>query len=467
MGRDDRTKLRVALIWPWSAQHQRAHDTFPIALGYLANSVDEHRFDLQILDCALDHLPPQSAGFKDVLLAIRPDVVGISWWSLNVPVVVETIRTIVSLAPETVICVGGPHATARGEKLIVSGEIDYVFHGEAEIGFGQLVEAIDHCRGTPADDDLRRIPGLIYRDSQHKVRKTDRVCVPDLDSLGTIDYRRLRLEEYHRQGYCYGAKLHKEAKRSAPIITTRGCPYRCAFCMGPAMSGQTIRRHSIAHITGVVKLLYGEFGVRYISITDDNFTMDAGWAEEVCEAIIDLNLPDLSMGTPNGVRMERMTESLARAMQRAGWKEVIIAPESGSPNTLRAMHKQLDLNVVPKVVDLFHRVGIKVTAFFIIGYPNETLADIALTEKFIFENDFDFVGISIFQPLPGTPIFHELVAEGRIPDTFVPGHYQEVTFQPAHLAKKTVCDEYNRIWNAYRTFKGLPIKNRNIASIRD
>jgi radical SAM superfamily enzyme YgiQ (UPF0313 family) len=232
------------------------------------------------------------------------------------------------------------------------------------------------------------------------------------------------------------------------------------------MAGRKVRRHSVGQITGVIRSLYHEYGVRYISIVDDNFTMHVRWAEEVCNAIAALGLPDLTLGTPNGIRMEPMTQGLAAAMARAGWKEVLIAPESGSPRTLREMRKQLDLGIVPGVVDLFHRVGIKVSAFFIIGYPGETMDDIAMTERFMFENRFDFCGISIFQPLPGTAIFQTLVSQRRIPENFVPGHYQQVTFQPAQIDKQTLCDEYNRLWNAYRESKGLPIKNRRIATVR-
>jgi radical SAM superfamily enzyme YgiQ (UPF0313 family) len=462
----DEMKRGIVLIWPWSAQHARTHETFPIGLGYLANAIDPRRFDVTVQDCALDDLHPDGVAFREALSAIRPDIVGISCWSLNVPVIEKTIRAVKSLYPQSVLCLGGPHATARGEALILDQDVDYVFHGEAEIGFRQLVEAIQDCNGRPADAVLARIPGLIYRDAGRQVKKNSRLCLPDLDTLGAIDYRRLRLNEYHKQGYSYGAKLNKEQKLSAPIITTRGCPYTCTFCMGPLAAGRKVRRHSIEQITGAVNLLYHQYGVRYISIVDDNFTMHVRWAEDVCNAIIALGLPDLTMGTPNGIRMEQMTESLAAAMARAGWKEVLIAPESGSPRTLLEMRKQLDLSIVPGVVDLFHRVGIEVSAFFIIGYPSETMEDIAMTERFIFENRFDFCGISIFQPLPGTSIFQTLVSEGRIPDTFVPGHYQEVTFQPAHIDKQTLCDEYNRLWNAYRESRGLPIKNRRVATIR-
>ncbi len=460
-------KRNVLLIWPWSQQHQRTNELFPIGIGYIASNIDKDRFSVNILDCALDDIDPDSASFREKLLSLKPMAVGISWWSLNTPVVEKTIKAVRASLGDVIICVGGPHATACGDGIIRSGFVDYVFYGEAEIGFSQLLAAIDENDGMPDISVIEHINGLIYRDRNGIVRKTPQSFVEDLDKIGRIDYNLMRLEEYHKLGYYYGGKLIKGADPSAPIITTRGCPYQCDFCLGPKMNGRKIRRHSIDHIIESIKLLYSELGVRYITIADDNFTMDTKWAEAVCNAIVELKFTDLKIGTPNGIRMSKMNEKLARAMKSAGWKEVMIAPESGSPKTLRAMKKQLDLKIVPRVIEMFHRFDIKVTGFFIIGYPGETLQDIALTEKFIFENDFDFVGISIFQPLPGTSVYNRLIQEGQIPRGFIPGHYQEVTFKHRSIERETLRDEYNRIWNLYRQRKNLAIKNRNIATIRE
>jgi radical SAM superfamily enzyme YgiQ (UPF0313 family) len=131
------------------------------------------------------------------------------------------------------------------------------------------------------------------------------------------------------------------------------------------------------------------------------------------------------------------------------------------------MDKPVDLARIPEFLSLFHNVGLQVSAFFIIGYPEETLEDIALTRQFILDNAFDFVGISIYQPLPGTAIYDRLVTEGTIPRGFIPGHYQEVTFKRRGMDSSVLRDEYNRLWNEYRERRGMPIRNRAVASIRE
>ncbi|MGA3282045.1 MAG: radical SAM protein [Smithella sp.] len=460
-------KNKILLIWPWNPNHFRTHELFPIGLGHLANLISRDFFNLMILDCSLNDILPTSEQFKQALLDFHPDVVGISWWSNNTPIVETTIRSIKSTLPDALVCVGGPHATAIGHLLIKNDLIDFVFVGESEINFASLLKAISIYGGYPDESICKSIGGLIFKNSQGQYFSTEQSFVENLDNLGRIDYERLQLPAYHNQGYYYGGKLMKvNTEHSAPIVTSRGCPYNCTYCMGPILNGHKIRRNSIDHIIQTIEILYHDFGVKYLTIADDNFTFNPAWAEEVCLRIAHLSLSDLTIGTPNGVRMSRLTASLLYAMHSAGWKEITIAPESGSPRTLFAMRKKVDLGIVSKVVEMCHSADLKVSAFFIIGYPNETLEDIKLTEKFIYDVNFDFVGISIFQPLPGTVMFNKLVEDAIIPRGFIPGHYQEITFKHPFLSPEVLCDEYNRIWNDFRKFKGLPIKNRHVASIR-
>jgi radical SAM superfamily enzyme YgiQ (UPF0313 family) len=458
-------KRKVMLIWPWKDVKGQALELFPIGLGYLIGNIDRERFDVRILDCVLNDIAPGSVAFAKELKQFNPDIVGISWWS-NVTVVVEdTIRVIRQVLPDAILMAGGPHLTGCGDSVVAGRCVDFAFSGEAELGCARLLEAIQDADGFPPAGVLAAIPGLIYRDGD-SVRRNATNFVQDLDAVHGIDYESLNLRDYHARGYYYGAKLQKKSELTAPIMTARGCPFHCTFCMAPQIDGRGIRRHSLEQVIGTIKTLYNDFGVRYVAIIDDNFTINKKWAMKVCNAIADLNYPDLAMGTPNGIPLAGMDLELAQAMKRAGWREVMIAPESGSKKTLQAMQKPVNIDAIPDFIRMFHEVGLLVTAFFIIGYPDETLEDIALTRKFIFENDFDFVGISFYQPLPGTDIYNRLVVENIIPKGFIPGHYQEVTFRRPNIDSNVLCGIYNDMWNEYREFKKLPIKNRAVARIR-
>nr|VFJ92734.1 MAG: Radical SAM superfamily protein [Candidatus Kentron sp. H]VFJ93248.1 MAG: Radical SAM superfamily protein [Candidatus Kentron sp. H]VFK00461.1 MAG: Radical SAM superfamily protein [Candidatus Kentron sp. H] len=240
-------------------------------------------------------------------------------------------------------------------------------------------------------------------------------------------------------------RLFAIIKLTAPLVTTRGCPYKCNFCSAPMMNGRQLRRHSVGYIREQILRLYHEHAVRHIAFVDDNFTLNTKWAKTVCQAIAELALPGLVVGTPNGIRLSRLDRELAYLMRQAGWRELVIAPESGSPRTLLEMDKDLDLALVPRVVEMIHNADLRVAAFFVLGYPSETMQDLLMTEKFIADNEFDEIYLHIFQPLPGTPIFDRLVSADEIDRNFMPGGYQQVTYKPRFLDKTQIRDVYNRI----------------------
>ncbi len=460
-------KNKVTLIWPFNMHAQKIPELFPIGLGYLIDNIDAQRFDVNLLDCAIQDFHPESQEFKNELVRLSPNVVGISWWSNNTPIVELTISVIKQVLPDVTIIVGGPHPSAYGEQLIRHHNIDFVFYGEAEIGFPKL---LDFFLGSPdgpiSSEFLSVVEGLIYLDDEGEVHKTSQSLENDLDRLGAIEYGRLGLTQYQEKGYSYGGKAVRTDQLTAPMVATRGCPYKCNFCAAPAMNGRKVRKHSIPYLLKHITTLYEKYHVRHIAFVDDMFTLDIQWAQAVCEGIEGLNLQDFTVSTPNGIRLERMNLDLAKSMKRAGWKELVIAPESGSPRTLKEMEKGLHLEKVKPVIELLHEAELKVAAFFIIGYPNETMDDLLLTEQFIYDHDFDDLCLHIFQPLPGTPIFDRLVQQGEITSTFVPGSYQQVTFKPKFLEKDQVRDVYNRILNTFRDSKGWKYKDAHVASVR-
>jgi radical SAM superfamily enzyme YgiQ (UPF0313 family) len=125
--------------------------------------------------------------------------------------------------------------------------------------------------------------------------------------------------------------------------------------------------------------------------------------------------------------MDRGNLNLWKLMKRAGWELLVVAPETGSQKIADFMEKDIDLEKVPKIVEDIKKAGLKVHCYLIIGYPGETVEDIKMTEKMIKENNFNFFGLHRFQPLPGTPIYDELVEKREIKDGLLPVNYIEGT----------------------------------------
>lgn len=404
--------MRVALIWPHGFDRS---NVIPLSLGYLKSNIDDSRHEVRLFDCTLMNWKSDSPEFVRRIKEFNPSVVGISNWSPTYHEAIRIFRLIKSIDKNIVTVIGGPHATSYADKTMENAEVDYLFIGESELSFPVFLEEIEKEK-----PDFSKVLGLCYRSPTMGVVKNEQCLEENLDIIKIPDYDFINLPAYIKNGYRYGAGY----RQNAPVWVTRGCPYRCGYCSAPFQNGKPVRAHSIEYMMQWIKFLYHEKGIRKINIVDDNFTFHTKYAKAFCRAVIDLNLADLYFGTPNGIRQERTDFELFQLMKRAGWEYVIIAPESGSPKVLERMHKDLDLATIPPKVKEIKEAGLKVYGFFILGYPGETLKDLAETEKFILDCKFDYAVLSHFQPLPGTPIYDELVDSGEIEDGLLPKPYE-------------------------------------------
>lgn len=402
-------RIRVTLVWP---KGYLPAFSLPLPFAFLKSNLDSDRFDLQIIDCVLDGISARDSEFGRRLREQDPDIVGVSTWSPMFPEALEILRVAKEVNPRVTTLMGGAHATSYYQKVIQFSGIDFVFRGESEKSFGTFLE-----EWSGPNPDWKRVAGLAYLDDG-KVVHNEMDRPSNLDAIRPPDFDFISLEGYQKAGY----RWNSPPVQTAPLWITRGCPYLCRYCAAPQLNGRTIRKHGVEYMISEIQRLYGR-GVRWFNIIDDNFTFDIAYAKDFCRAVIALKLKGVGFGTPNGIRMERGDPELWRLMKAAGWRHLMIAPESGSAHTLALMQKNLKLDSVPKTVLDIRRAGLKVQAFFIIGYPGETPADLAETTRLIRKCKFNFVFLANFHPLPGTPVYDSLVAQGLIEDGLLPNNF--------------------------------------------
>jgi radical SAM superfamily enzyme YgiQ (UPF0313 family) len=415
------TKARICLIWP--PGFLLAY-SIPLPFALLKSNLERTGCEVKILDCVLNGWSADSPALLEEIAAFGPDMVGVSTWSPMFPEAAQILAQVKALDPAIITALGGPHATTYYQSVMAFPQVDYAFRGEAEHSFARFVEGLQAGTLDPSS-----IPGLVYReDGSIRENPMDR---PELDSLAPPDFEAIRLGAYNRRGY----RWNSPKVNNAPLWVTRGCPYRCQYCSSPTLNGREIRKHGIEYMMSQIRRLYAEQGVRWFNIIDDNFTFDVTFAKEFCRALIALRLEGAGFGTPNGIRMSRGDPELWALMKEAGWRHLIIAPESGSQHTLQLMKKDLQLGIVPKKVAEIKAAGLKVQAFFIVGYPGETPAGIEETFRLILRCRFNFVFLANFHPLPGTPIYLDLVTRGEIRDGLLPENFSDGlrTYTPPEL----------------------------------
>lgn len=379
----------------------------PLGLGYIAANLPR-RYEVRLWDGVLNR-DQGNVHVLDEIERFRPDVVGVSVWVFNSGSACDLVRRIKSRFSALPVVVGGPHVSGLGGATLSLMSADYGLAGDGEKSFRRLAEAMETDAVTA--ELLGSIGGLIYRQPDGAIA-TNAPLWDAIDDLNFPDYDLLRLKDYHAQGY--GSGIHRDDKLTMAITTTRGCPFKCRFCGGLLVTGRKVRKRKVESVIAEIKQLHDRFGVRWFNVVDDNLTMDLGHAKQVCREILKLKLKDVSFASSNGLRLEFLDREVLALMKEAGWEYISIAPESGSPRTLERMSKHLKLDMVKEKMALIHAAGMKVCGFFMLGYPGETVDDIKLTIDFAAENDFDIVSYQFFQPLPGTPVYDDLVAAGEI-----------------------------------------------------
>lgn len=398
--------MKVALVWPYGNDITYS---IPLGLAYLVANCKIPGVEFKVFDATLYNTPASSEKFKNFLLSYRPDVVGISCWSKTFIETCKMVAVTKELLPGCITVLGGIHPTAYVTKTLEISLADYIIAGEAEFSFKAFLSNAGNLQ------KLHSIPGLAYR-TERGTAVNPHSLPEDLDTIAFPDYDAIELEKYFKKGYRY----FSSTTRNAPIWMSRGCPYFCRFCTAPQINGRKIRRHSIAYGMEWIDMLYTRYGVRHINIIDDNFTFDPDYTKSFCEALIRKNLSGLTMYTANGIRAQRTDLETLKLMKKAGWRIATVAPESGSKRVLRLMKKALDPDMWPAKVKEIRDAGLVSHGLFLMGYPGETIGDLKETESLIKRCKFDSIGIQYFQPLPGTPIYDELVENGEIADTLLP-----------------------------------------------
>lgn len=387
--------MKLLLIRPNSDSHVIMPST---SFGYLMVYLRESKFlETKFVDCLkarYDH-----KRLRQLIRDEQPDVVGLTAMSLEIDEAVKYCSIIKSVNRKIITMLGGSHVS-NDQNLLKDKNIDFVFRGEAEIGFSQFINELRNEKR-----DFSKIKGLGYKEG-NKLLFNELGFVEDLDALPTPDYDFVRFMDYPQM---YFMKKYP----SAPIMTSRGCPFNCTFCARNNISGKKFRMRSPDGIIRELKHLKKKYGIKEFQVWDDNFAINKERVMKFCDLLIKEKM-NLGWNFPNGLGIKTLDEELLKKMRQAGCYSIAVGIESGSEKIQKDMRKNLDLEKVKETVMLADRIGIDVEGFFIIGYPTETREDILKTIKFSKELPFKRASFSLFQPLVGSEIYDILKKQGKI-----------------------------------------------------
>lgn len=372
----------------------------PLGVAYLAACLRRAGHAASIFDATFARRP--SAALARILREKRYGLVAISALTSMMNDAADLARLVKQVSPESVVVVGGPHATVEPASTAGLDGVDAVHIGEGEISLPALVD-----RGF----DFREAPGFgYYEDGVYKSNPRG-AALADLDEIPYPAWDLLPMGKYLRLWYQLDAVAY--GLRGTSIIASRGCPYDCAYCQPTlrAIFGRKIRRRSPGNLVGELAELKGRFGIDGVMWLDDTFLLDRTWVRELCEAVIEARL-DLIWGC--NVRADVVDRETLEVMKAAGLRIVHIGIESATQRILDDVYqKGTTVEQAKEAVALAKSVGLKVRAYFMLGAPAETQREAWATVDLATRLPLDDATFSITTPLPHTHLWdrtRELIA---------------------------------------------------------
>jgi anaerobic magnesium-protoporphyrin IX monomethyl ester cyclase len=375
-------KLKVALVIPPSFDISKLWcPNLPIGLAYLAAVIEKSGHELKVFDClalGMDHTS-LGKGFA----SYQPDVVGITSVTPTVNSALFTAKIAKENAPNSIVVMGGPHATFLDKEVLTEEPaVDIVVRGEGEL---TVIELLSKLFGY---GDLQSVSGISFRRNGQIVRTPDRPYIQNLDDLPRPAYQYFAWKKYQLFG-----------KTILPLLTSRGCPFQCSYCVSSRMVGKEFRARNPLKVVDELEWLKREHEAGAFSFYDDAFTYDTERAVAICEEI-----KNRKIGLPWDcqTRVDRISKEVLSKMKAANCQLVSFGAESGCQKILDSINKRTTVEQNEKAIKMAKEVGISVAMSVIIGYPGETKESLKQTYDFIRRTEPDYVYLCLATPYPGT-----------------------------------------------------------------
>jgi radical SAM superfamily enzyme YgiQ (UPF0313 family) len=280
---------------------------------------------------------------------------------------------------------------------------DAVVIGEGEITFLELVNTWES--GQLPD----RVPGIAFRENSGKIVVTpSRPLIQDLD---IVPFPAKDLLPIHK--YFLPPTKRIRSERATNMVTSRGCPYNCRFCMAQTMWTRKTRMRSVQNVLEEIKINVEQYRLDEFSLHDEVFTLKRDRVESICKGIVAAGW-DITWVCM--ARVESIDLELLKLMKQAGCGKIGFGFESGSARMLKLMNKNANLEDAANAAALCKKAGIEVVGNFILGYPGEDIQSIKETIALAKKVDCDTAAFFIAIPYPGTELWFEAIEKGYLKD---------------------------------------------------
>lgn len=421
--------------------------------------------EVKIIDLRAKKTPIESR--INEIVEWKPDVVGITGLSIEwsgIKHVTKTVRE--ALGKGIPIVAGGAHATCFSDLVMKNTPVDYIVKNEGERTFLALIDTLEKGK------DVMKIKGLVYRNKGSLIDTGQCEFIEDIDEIPFPAYHLLDMEVYFdNPRFHTSMNIHN---RAMPILSARGCPFQCKFCV--RIMGYKFRTRSTENILAEIDWLVKTYNIKELHIEDDAFNTDLERAKKIIRGIIDHDYR-LAIVLNSGIRGDLVDQELMDMFKKAGVFRISYGIETASSRIQNVIKKGLNFNKLEKAISMANRARISTNGFFIIGFPTETEKEMLETINYALKSKLATAVFFILRLFPGTALADEYLSEP--PDfnddlTFsydspiIPNHSNISDERIIQIRRSAFIRFYlnpSRIWRIFRTTpnkKKLITKNIHI-----
>ena len=377
-------KTKIALVNTPLLQKAGHHPLFPpLGLAYMAAVLEQNSFEVKIVDCPVCEMDHEK--LKAELVSFQPTIVGIGAMTPIIESALKSAHVAKEACPDAKVVMGGPHVTFADKQILSEDkDVDIIVRGEGEETLLELAEQ------SPEFRKIGDIEGITFRRDTQIIQSPNRPFIQNLDALPLPAYKYIPIKKYR----ITGMKL-------LPIISSRGCPFQCSFCVASQMFGARYRARSPKNVLDEIEWLKDEYKAEGIAFQDDTLTFDKKRTLEICDGMIERKLK-LPWGCSS--RADVVTKEVLAKMAEAGCDEICFGVESGCQRIRDSLKKRVTTKQCENAVKWAKEAGIFVTVSVILGYPGETKETLQESLDFVRKVEPDDVWLCHATPYLGTEL---------------------------------------------------------------
>jgi len=380
--------MKIALIYPPSEEINLKG--YPLGLGYLSASLGKTHTVSIYNYCGKEY----RKSIKEIINRLKknkPDLAGISFNSFNRSGAYRIIRNIKRIDKNIIVVLGGIHPSLMHKQIFsfFYKQIDFIIQSEGERSLLNLCSALEQGQ------EYKNISGLVY-----KAGDGGFMANPNTDIAENLD--QLPIPDFS-----YAEDEIRE-KKTAYLITSRGCPVNCSFCSTSSFWGQKVRMNSPERVGEEVEYVKS-LGAERIFFHDDTFNLGIERTIKLAEILKKKNIEYAI-----SCRVSPVNEEMIERLADSGCKHITWGVESLSEKILKNINKKITKEQVKYAFELCAKYAERMTAgaFTCVGIPGETEETVKETIDYFNANikSTHGPGTSILYILPGTQIYYRLVA---------------------------------------------------------